>query len=101
MLKRSSLISIVLLSLLMAGCAVELLAFDLILFFQVRFVDEGDFFRKLYFLGLEGVFGIPVTVGRHAAGVGYPGSCLYDITAELDIRETIGRRFGNVFCFGS
>ena len=70
---------------LMAGGAVELLAVDLILFFQVRFMDESDFFRKLYLLSLEGVFGIPMTVGCHAAGVGYPGSCLDDVPAEFNV----------------
>ena len=60
---------------LVAGGAVDLLAFDLFLFIQVWFVNKNDLFGKFNFFGLELIIGLAVTGGGHAAGIGYSWPC--------------------------
>ena len=50
---------------LVAGRAVDLLALNLILFFQMRLVNEGDLFCELDFFGLESVVGFAVAGSSH------------------------------------
>ncbi len=55
---------------LVAGGAVYHLAFDLLLFVQMRFMDEFDFFGELNLFGFEFIVRFAVTDGGHTACIG-------------------------------
>jgi hypothetical protein len=84
---------------LVTGGAVKLLAFDLFLFVQMRFMNVKYLFGEFDFFGLEHVIRFAVAGSRHAAGVDDSRSGFYGLTAELKVGEPFRWFLGDVTGF--
>ena len=88
---------------LVTGSAVHLLAFDLLFFVEMRFMHKENLFGKFNLFGLEIIICLSVTVGGHATGIDDSRPGHNRLATKLEIGESIGRLFGNVFdfCYGA